>query len=124
MLLLRLLSRLPKLGDLRLNVTTTAEPTAMAMLFGSMRTSLTGLQGLTWELRKPWHKAAAVWQELAFYTQLTELTLEFKMSVSCMLQNTLVFSSPVYSCTNLAHTRHGSSGCHQWRCRRCKSLGL
>lgn len=77
-----LLFRLPKLEDLRLNVTTPAEPTAMAMLFGSMRTFLTGLHGLTWQLRKPWHKAAAAWQELAFHSQLTELVVEYNMSVS------------------------------------------
>lgn len=54
----------------------------MAMLLGSMRTSLTSLQGLTWEVRQPWQQAEDVWQELALYTQLTDLKMTYNMSVS------------------------------------------
>lgn len=57
-------------------------PLPTAMLLGSMRPALTGLQGLTVQVQQSWALGSFCWARLAEFTQLTKLHVDFASKVS------------------------------------------
>lgn len=72
--------RLPKLTDIRLVATNPPMHIPMAMLLGSMRTSLPNLRVLTLEMHHSWPDSKLVWEELGGCAHLTALSIKLDVS--------------------------------------------
>jgi hypothetical protein len=70
--------RLPKLDLVRLDLSNDNRPLPAAMLLGSMRMAVTGLQNLVLGVgtQQDWTAAPYCWEQLAEFTHLKSLTVE------------------------------------------------